>query len=78
MDKYLIDENIYKVIERTKQKTPEIWEPLFAGEAIPDTFFELFLEELILDLNFKPRHIRYIKSKIEHIVNECIEDIKEL
>lgn len=76
MDKHLIDEIIYNVIEKSKIKTPEIWENIIMGEEIPKTFFDIVSKEL--NKSLKPRHIRYIKSKIEHIINECIQDIKEI
>jgi hypothetical protein len=73
MNIYLINDTIYEVIEKSKVNNIKIWEEIFNKFDVP-IFFE---NEVIkkLNTNLKPRHVRYIKKRIIHIIQGCIDDI---
>jgi hypothetical protein len=73
MDIYLINDTINTVIEKSKVNNVKIWEEIFNNFDIPLFFENEVIEKLNTDL--KPRHVRYIKKRIIHIIQGCIDDI---
>mgnify|MGYP000035332210 CR=1 FL=1 len=75
MNKHLIDETIYNVIEKSKTSNIELWEAMFNKFEVPPFFFNEV--KSILNTELKSRHIKYIHNRINHIIDGCIDDVTD-